>query len=525
MVRVSPFVSQLLAVVAAPVAVAAQDPADASITSPVASSLVGSETIACRLLSFRYPKQTFFNGSDGYTYETQTQYWSARAYDTPACVFVPQNAQQVSFAVSTLTLSLTKFAVRSGGHMPVVGYNSIGSSGVLLSTSNLTTLALSEDKSTVSVGAGLRWRDVYSYLSPSGLAAVGGRIGGVGVSGLLLGGGISFHSNQYGFAADNVVCYQAVLSSGIVVEATATNAYSDLFWALKGGGNSFAIVTRFDLKTVKSPKVWVGISQYAQNYSAAYLDAVYNFGKYGSADSKAAIIPTILTYPSYNITAYAAARFYDSETDSATAFENFTSPVLTPVADSYAAQPLAEYISAVDALQPTGLRQERVTFPHTFRVMSLVVDREAVDYVHNAFLAATSSKLTGIVGLSASITFQPVTKEFIQQGIAKGGNPQGVDPAKAPYFWIVENLTWQEAKDDETAQAFADTVTADIEAGLEAKGVAGGYLYLNDAGKGQKIFQNYPAANLAKLKAIRTKYDPLRIYTNLLTGGWKVLDA
>ncbi|GKT59420.1 FAD binding domain-containing protein [Colletotrichum tofieldiae] len=518
MVRVSPLVAQLLAVVAAPVAVAADDLADAATTSAVASSLSGSEKIACGLLSFRYPKQTFFAGSDGYTYETQTQYWSARAYDTPACVFVPQNAQQVSFAVTTLTLSLTKFAVRSGGHMPVVGYNSIGSSGVLLSTSNLTTLALSEDKSTVSVGAGLRWRDVYSYLSPSGLAAVGGRIGGVGVSGLLLGGGISFYSNQYGFAADNVVRYQAVLSSGIVVEATATNAYSDLFWALKGGGNSLAIVTRFDLKTVKSPKVWVGISQYAQTDSAKYLDAVYNFGKYGSADGKAAIIPTILTYPSYNITAYAAARFYDSEADSATAFENFTSPILAPVDDSYALQPLAEYVSAVDALQPTGLRQE-------FRVLSLVVDRESVDYVHDAFLAATSSKLTGIVGLSASITFQPITKEFIQQGIAKGGNPQGVDPAKAPYFWIVENVTWQEAKDDETAKAFADVVTADIEAGLEAKGVAGGYLYLNDAGKGQKIFQSYPAANLAKLKAIRTKYDPLRIYTNLLTGGWKVLDA
>uniref|UniRef100_L2GDK5 FAD binding domain protein n=1 Tax=Colletotrichum fructicola (strain Nara gc5) TaxID=1213859 RepID=L2GDK5_COLFN len=439
--------------------------------------LPGSEKIACSVLSKKYPAQTFFNGSDGYTYETQTQYWSATAYNSPACVFVPQNAQQVSFAVTTLTLSLTKFAVRSGGHMPVVGYNGIGSSGVLLSTSNLTTLAVSDDKATVSVGAGHRWRDVYSYLQPYGLA--------------------------YGFAADNVVRYQAVLASGLVVEATAANAYSDLYWALKGGGNSFAIVTRFDLKTVKSPKVWVGISQYAQNDSAKYLDAVYNFGKYGSADGKAAIIPTILTYPSYNITAYAAARFYDSETALATAFENFTSPTLTPVADSYALQPLAE-----------------------FRVLSLVVNREAVDLVHDSFIAAATSKLSPIIGLSASITFQPITKEFIEQGISRGGpNPQGVDPAKAPYFWVVENLSWQDAKDDAAARSFTETVTADIEAALEAKGVSGGYLYLNDAGKGQRIFQTYPAANLARLKAVRTKYDPLRIYTNLLVGGWKVLDA
>ncbi|KAK1493566.1 FAD binding domain-containing protein [Colletotrichum cuscutae] len=518
MVRAASLVASLLAVVTNPLVVAAESIADAATNSAVVASLPGSEKIACGLLNSRYPKQTFYSGSDGYTYETQTQYWSATEYNTPACVFVPQNAQQVSFAVTTLTLSLTKFAVRSGGHMPVVGYNSIGSSGVLLSTSNLTTLALSSDESTVSVGAGYRWRDVYSYLAPSGLAVVGGRIGGVGVPGLLLGGGISFYSNQYGFAADNVVRYQAVLSSGLVVEATATNAYSDLFWALKGGGNSFAIVTRFDLKTFVSPKVWVGISQYAQTDSAKYLDAVYNFGKFGSADGKAAIIPTILTYPSYNITAYAAARFYDSEIAPATAFENFTSPALTPVADSYALQPLADYVTAVDALQPTGLRQ-------AFRVMSLVVNRDAVDYVHDTFLTATSASLTSIVGLSASVTFQPITKEFVQQGVGKGGNPQGVDPSKAPYFWVVENLTWQDAKDDAAVKAFADSVTAEIEAGLVAKGVAGGYLYLNDAGQGQKIFQSYPAANLAKLKAIRAKYDPLRIYTNLLVGGWKVLDA
>ena len=356
MMRVASLVSRLLAVAACvypPTGVFADEDGETIVTA-----LANSQKIACSILQLRYPKQTFFEGSSGYTYETQTQYWSATAYDHPACVFVPQNAKQVSFAVTTLTLTLTKFAVRSGGHMPVQGYNSIGSSGVLLSNSNLTTLALSDDKATVSVGAGHRWRDVYSYLEPYELAAVGGRIGNVGVSGLLLGGGISFHSNQYGFGADNVVGYEAVLSSGIIVEATATNAFKDLYWALKGGGNSFAIVTRFDLRTVPSSKVWIGISQYDQADSAKYLDAVYNFGKYGSADGKAAIIPTILSYPSYGIIAYAASRFYDSETEPATAFENFTSPALTPVADQYALQPLAEYVRNVDVLQPTGLRQE-----------------------------------------------------------------------------------------------------------------------------------------------------------------------
>jgi FAD/FMN-containing dehydrogenase len=92
--------------------------------------------------------------------------------------------------------------------MPIPGYNGIDDSGVLLSSSNLTALSLSSDMTTVSIGPGNRWRDVYGYLEPSGLAAVGGRVGHVGVAGLLLGGGISFYSSQHGFASDNVKKYQ-----------------------------------------------------------------------------------------------------------------------------------------------------------------------------------------------------------------------------------------------------------------------------------------------------------------------------
>lgn len=136
-------------------------------------------------------------------------YWSATNFNGPACVFVPKDAKQVSLAVVTMTLTLSKFAVRGGGHMPIAGYNGIDHTGILLSASNLTSLALSADKATVSVGPGNRWGDVYSYLAPSSLAAVGGRVGHVGVPGLLLGGGISFHSSQKGFASDNVVKYQA----------------------------------------------------------------------------------------------------------------------------------------------------------------------------------------------------------------------------------------------------------------------------------------------------------------------------
>lgn len=134
-------------------------------------------------------------------------FWTPTDYLSPACVFTPNTTIQVSVAVITLTAFNTAFAVRGGGHMPIPGYaNIIG--GVLIGLTDLNQVQLSTDKSYVSVGPGRRWEEVYGYLEPYGLVTLGGRVGIVGVPGLLLGGGISFYSNQHGFASDNVIAFE-----------------------------------------------------------------------------------------------------------------------------------------------------------------------------------------------------------------------------------------------------------------------------------------------------------------------------
>ena len=91
--------------------------------------------------------------------------------------------------------------------MPIPGYaNTDG--GVLVAFSKLNQIELSEDKSYVSIGPGLSWGEVYNFLEPHGLVALGGRVGLVGVPGLILGGGISFYSSQHGFASDNVRAFE-----------------------------------------------------------------------------------------------------------------------------------------------------------------------------------------------------------------------------------------------------------------------------------------------------------------------------
>ena len=115
------------------------------------------------------------------------------------------------------------------------------------------------------------WSDVYSYLEPHGLAVPGGRIGPVGVPGLLLAGGVSFYGNQVGWACDSVVNYEIVLADGSLVEANKDH-HPDLFWALKGGSSNFGIVTRFDVQTIRSPKIWGGTHTVAGQYIDQFLE-------------------------------------------------------------------------------------------------------------------------------------------------------------------------------------------------------------------------------------------------------------
>lgn len=89
---------------------------------------------------------------------------------------------------------------------------------------------------------------------------------------------------------------------------------------------------------------------------------------------------------------------------------------------------------------------------------------------------------------------------------------------------MVINYSWSNAEDDQRISDFATKVTATINEKLTEAGQKAHFQYLNDAGEGQQVFQSYDLANLQTLKKIRAKYDPSKVFTELI-GGWKVDDA
>jgi FAD/FMN-containing dehydrogenase len=217
----------------------------------------------------------FSQGSSAYGNFT-SGYWSAQQGAVqPRCVFKPAKGIEVSTLVLLSRLTNCPFAVKGGGHAAFGGASSI-EGGITVTMESFKQVSVSSDKKTVDVGPGNRWVDVYTALEPHGVGVAGGRMAPVGVPGLILGGGINFFANKIGWACDNVASFEVVTASGIIVKASPTS-FQDLYWALRGGGSNFGIVTNFKLDAFPLGKMWGGQRIYTEDKFSAVLDAVYSF--------------------------------------------------------------------------------------------------------------------------------------------------------------------------------------------------------------------------------------------------------
>ncbi|KAF2769720.1 FAD-binding domain-containing protein [Teratosphaeria nubilosa] len=226
----------------------------------------------CSELHAKYPAQIVFDSLGPDSLETLsivseytqaiTGYWDVKNMDTwPACSFLPSNADDTSFAVKTLLkYPSVRFALKGGGHNLNVGWSSVGNGVLIAFRPNSKYATPAADSNTIDVGAGCKFEDVYEVLTPLKKTVVSARLGDIDVDGFISGGGLSYLSSQYGFAADNVVSAEVVLANGTITNASAT-FNPDLFFALKGGGNQYAIVTKWTLNAFDSGTdglVWGG---------------------------------------------------------------------------------------------------------------------------------------------------------------------------------------------------------------------------------------------------------------------------
>jgi FAD/FMN-containing dehydrogenase len=133
-------------------------------------------------------------------------------------------------------------AVRGGGHN-AAGLG-VADDALVIDLSQLRSTTVDPEHRTVRADAGCTWGDVDHATVAFGMATPSGFLASTGVAGLTLGGGIGYLSRRFGLTVDNLLSADVVLADGTLVTASATE-HSDLFWALRGGGGNFGIVTSF----------------------------------------------------------------------------------------------------------------------------------------------------------------------------------------------------------------------------------------------------------------------------------------
>ncbi|TKX23252.1 FAD-binding domain-containing protein 21 [Elsinoe australis] len=388
--------------------------------------------------------------------------------------------------------------------------------------SNFNELSLSPTKESIKIGASAIWNQVYKFLEPEKLNVVGGRIGLPGVPGLVLGGGISFFGQEYGWAANNVLGFTGVLADGRIVTANSTH-HSDLFWALKGGGNSFALITTFELRTYPSPILSVGQAEYGTGPTvrAAWISAIVSFAHNGPSDPRAAIIPNCGRNPRQPVEDYASFRFLHGPDPSPSILANFTSPNLPPISnDTYRPRTLHDWTLEIDPQLDAGLAGYR----NRYTGLSIPADERALDItLATYFDVLDESPIPSFPYYVSSIIPMPMTKAFFQAAVDRGGDPMGLRPEDAPFLWVEMSQTYTLAQQDEVVTEFVKEVDQRVRGALREAGFAErGFVYLNSADGWQDVFGGYAGGNAERLRRIRRRYDPEGVFTLQMRGGFKV---
>jgi FAD/FMN-containing dehydrogenase len=200
-------------------------------------------------------------------YAAATAIWAKPVGGTPIATVHCRGPADVQAAIRAARKRALPLSVRGGGHDWA---GRALCNGIVIDLSELREVTVASDRRTVLIPGGARASDVIAATDPLGLAAVTGSCSSVGMAGLTLGGGYGPLIGCCGLALDNMLEAQVVLADGTIVAASA-DQNQELFWALRGGGGNFGVVTTMRCKLHDLPSVHAGTLFYPLSEAKAVL--------------------------------------------------------------------------------------------------------------------------------------------------------------------------------------------------------------------------------------------------------------
>ena len=462
---------------------------------------------ACSGLKAAFPNNYVDKSSSNYQSEVQIN-WSTSCELPAACFFTPTSTDMVAKGLAIVKRAGSPFAVRNGGHNPNVNFASIGENGVLFDMGQMKSLTLSSDNTILYAGTGNKGGDVQKIADSVGRSGVTGLNTAVGISGLTLGGGYTLFSQLNGLVTDNIANFEVVLSDSSVVNANATSN-PDLYRALRGGGNNFGIVTRFDMRTSPIHNIWYTIVAYNpkdyEKVMPAFAEVQANMEK----DPKANV------YMLASKSKITVAFFYAESAVQPDAFSPLLSmtPMVVPVPPTNGTvYKLAQGMSVPD--------------PDVVRMISSVITKPDADYFVATYKqimdhGPTSGEKTDLI-----LAIKPMGSRVSSVGTKQAsGVPNSLGMQPISQTWTSILVQYQDDKDKDMMSKIRSDMESWMTSTARQKGLHIPNLFANDAGSHQNVMASYGAESLANLKAVSKKYDRDQVFQKLQGGGFFVSKA
>jgi FAD/FMN-containing dehydrogenase len=417
-------------------------------------------------------------------YERARRVFNGMIDKRPALIARCADTEDASAAVNYAREAGLPASVRGGG--PGVTGSALCDDGVVIDLSAMKAVQVEPTNWTARAEGGATWGDLDEATQAFGLATTGGVVPSTGIGGLTLGGGLGYLNRKYGLACDNLIGAEVVTADGEVVHA-GSEENEDLFWALRGGGGNFGLVTSFDYRLHPVGPVLAGelifpldrardVLRFYRDWSLAAPDEV-------RADA------TLLTGPDGP-----ALDVIVCYCGNAAAGEDVVEPMRShgPILqDSIAPVPYSTVQNLLTPVFQSGLR-------HYWKsgFMPALSD-DAIDAIVDHFAA-------NVPPFFAAIAIEQL-----------GGAISRVDPQATafsnrefPYSLLVVRM-WQDRAEDELNMGWARGVYQAIEPFLSASSYVN---YLGEEGEG-RVRTAY-GSSYDRLAAIKSKYDPDNFFSS-----------
>lgn len=428
--------------------------------------------------------------SDGF--DTASQVWNARLAKEPDRIAQCTSPQDVVEAVRFATANGTAISVKGAGHS--YAGTSSRSGALLIDLSLMQSVEVDTTQQTAIIGPGVTGEQLDRATQQHGLATPTPTVSSVGVIGAALGGGGGYLTRKYGLTLDNVISAEVVTADGHLL-GVSLDEHPDLFWAIRGGGGNFGIVTSLELQLHDvGPEVLAGQVIYSFDDAPRMLRAFRDFMDEAPREFQCYPfcfrVPPIDLFPPETHGQPVLDFVMYHEDAYATDFVQPLRELGEPILDLVGPTPYVDVQKSFDANLPKG--QRYLSKAHDLSSLTDGAIDVMVEYV---------PRMLG--GLTAAY-FDPV-----------GGAAGEVDKAATPYagrdakygFHIIAG--WQDALEDETVMGWANDFHAEM-----GKHATGG-VYVNLIGDDE--LDRIPAAygdNYERLADLKAKWDPANVFSS-----------